>query len=435
LKNKLKDIELAKSEILVVQKDRKECVEKRSVLIGKKGVLIGNTSQISESIKKYKEVLKVEGDAVVCPYCKSVKDRNHILKEINALVHTKNAIDTEITSISLEVFEKDKEESGYWSKEGAIQKVIGSEGPVWIEISKYETAEKNLAGIKERTKDLKHSYEVSKGADVTLLQEKLIKLEEASKSVDEKFESDEKKIRSDLTGLGESILSTQQEVLAIEKSVAKLNVVISNSHDSSKGWYGEYKTLELRLSSLRQFKANLVSAKKELENQRLIQTRISVLEDLFGSDGIRIKIADIYVPIFNRHLTDFVSILTAGRMHVQLQQGSLDPKITGASSSNYEMLSGGEQDVIRLAANLALGMVSLGSSRSLPETLFLDEVFGSLAPAMQDRVFDLLRHLRGYFSRILVITHNPMLQERFDRVVCVEKIGGISQITLGFVCE
>jgi DNA repair exonuclease SbcCD ATPase subunit len=75
-------------------------------------------------------------------------------------------------------------------------------------------------------------------------------------------------------------------------------------------------------------------------------------------------------------------------------------------------------------------MVSLGSSRSLPETLFLDEVFGSLAPAVQERVFLLLKHLRSYFGRILVITHNPELRNRFSATLRVEKNNGISRVSI-----
>lgn len=402
------------------------------MLVGNKGVLEGKIVPLVESMEKYKKVLGAStGDKVLCPYCKSEKDRDHILKEIELLMAAKRNIESQITTVSQEISNENKNESDFYSKEDSLQKLIGTEGKTFMEISKYEAAVKNIEGIKDRAKSLKQSYSVSKGVDISELKNKLNELEETSKSIDARFSQEDDKLRTDLNSIVRSISSTNEEILVIDNKISKLNSLINSYYESSKSLFGEYKTLELRLSGLKQIKTNLESAKKELEEQRLIQSRVAILEELFGSDGIRTKIADIYVPIFNRHLTDFVTILTAGRMHVQLERGSLEPKITGASSSNYEMLSGGEQDVIRLAANLALGMVSLGSSRSLPETLFLDEVFGSLAPAMQDRVFDLLRHLRGYFSRIMVITHSPMLQERFGRVVCVEKIGGISQIMLG----
>jgi exonuclease SbcC len=85
-------------------------------------------------------------------------------------------------------------------------------------------------------------------------------------------------------------------------------------------------------------------------------------------------------------------------------------------------LSGGERFLLALA--LALGLSKLGAGRSVVETLFIDEGFGSLDPQSLDRAMQGLEALQGEGRAVGVITHVEAIKERIATQVLVEPQGG-----------
>ena len=85
-------------------------------------------------------------------------------------------------------------------------------------------------------------------------------------------------------------------------------------------------------------------------------------------------------------------------------------------------LSGGETFLVSLS--LALALSELAGSRTSPETLFLDEGFGTLDPATLDIVLDLLERIRLSGRTIGVISHVETLCERISTQIRVEPCGG-----------
>lgn len=85
-------------------------------------------------------------------------------------------------------------------------------------------------------------------------------------------------------------------------------------------------------------------------------------------------------------------------------------------------LSGGERFLLALA--LALGLSRLGAGRSVVETLFIDEGFGSLDPQSLDRAMQGLEALQGEGRAVGVITHVEAMKERIATQVLVEPQGG-----------
>jgi exonuclease SbcC len=85
-------------------------------------------------------------------------------------------------------------------------------------------------------------------------------------------------------------------------------------------------------------------------------------------------------------------------------------------------LSGGERFLLALA--LALGLSKLGAGRSVVETLFIDEGFGSLDPQSLDRAMQGLEALQGEGRAVGVITHVEAMKERIATQVLVEPQGG-----------
>ncbi len=331
--------------------------------------------------------------------------------------------DKEIVSISEQIEEIEKTLSG-------LNNDLSKEKILLETLSIYQNYENDIKNIKQRAEELKDNYKhVSKDriAEITAEKDKItLKIKDLEEKYSKKIEGIEiKKERLDA-----SLACSENKIKDIKNNIEKNNIELNTLNKQKQDITLKISECKIKLNMVLKNIEKISVIRKRLYEEYNMKNVISTLENMFGSEGIKNKIADIYVPVFNTHLDNFMSVLTEGRISVTIDSQKMIPVIKGGSSSNYNMLSGGEQDIIRLASNTALGMVSLGSSKALPDTLFLDEVFGSLAPAMQERVFLLLKHLRVFFARILVITHIPSLQERFQRKIRVEKNGGISSIRI-----
>ena len=436
---RLSEIEDGKKKLALLEPERKQLLSEITTKISDKSRLQGKAESIKVGIEKYNQVLNsskavdlsdVKSDIIQCPYCGSGKPRYDLMRSVDKLKEDFDFILSEIEKTNKQISELRTKEGQVDLEMINLRKLINEESSISVKLTKLEVANEQIEKLAERAKEMQRSYKASKGESVDCLNKKIEENNKKIESVEISFVEEEEKLKKVLVEVEDQIVNTALTIRKREEEMNLLSSAISLRRKDKEKLISDIRSYEDTLKRIEKGKKDLEESKKLLEEEYKLQKRINVLETMFSSDGVRTQIVNIYLPIFNKHLADFLSILTNGRMYVKLEVKTMEPKITGGSSSIYEMLSGGEQDVIRLAANLALGMVSLGSSRSLPETLFLDEIFGSFAPAMQERVFELLKYLRMYFKRILVITHNPELQDRFSKIVKVQKNGGISSISV-----
>ncbi|MEO0734214.1 MAG: SbcC/MukB-like Walker B domain-containing protein, partial [Bacteroidota bacterium] len=92
-------------------------------------------------------------------------------------------------------------------------------------------------------------------------------------------------------------------------------------------------------------------------------------------------------------------------------------------------LSGGETFLVSLA--LALGLSELASGRSLIESLFIDEGFGTLDGKTLDQAMNTLEQLQASGKTIGLISHVPQLRERITCKIELVPVGdGFSKINI-----
>ena len=92
-------------------------------------------------------------------------------------------------------------------------------------------------------------------------------------------------------------------------------------------------------------------------------------------------------------------------------------------------MSGGELRRVDVAVLLALGDLVASRALSPVRMRMLDEPFDSLDASGIERVVDLLQtKVEPRVGTLLVITHNSDMQSLFEKVIHVEKFGGISRI-------
>jgi len=432
LEDSLEKISAAKLEKVGLSQSKFKCQEEIVTFAGKRAQYESDGLHAMQSLEKYKSVLNtVKGQDVKCPHCGSVHDRDHYDKEIDNLREKIRVSEREAAEVKGKNKESEKRLVGFVKTEEGLDFVIDRAPQVVSQLQKRKDAVIGLDAVGKKIVELKKRMAEPVSTDTfESLGERMKEAKSKLEGIQLKYHKMKEGWLKETTVLNSDIRAIKHDIVMIDD-----NVVISEQLSKTlMGRLSEAGIEKARwqdsLSTLRKLKKDLSKATESLEGHRNEQIGILYLESSFGSDGVKMDIVDYYLPIFNNHMENFITILTEGRINVSIDRETMEPVIFGASSSSYEMLSGGEQDVIRLAGNLALGMVSLGSSRSLPETLFLDEIFGALAPAMKERVFKLIDHLRSYFNRILVITHDLELQTKFSRGIYVHKNNGISAVSL-----
>ncbi len=159
------------------------------------------------------------------------------------------------------------------------------------------------------------------------------------------------------------------------------------------------------------------------------------LSDIFGSaEGNKFKaIAQSYILLqllenANHYLRQFTT-----RYELTTQPGSLviliNDKEEGEISRPTNTLSGGESFMVSLA--LALGLSSLNRNNFTPDTLFIDEGFGTLSGDCLNTVIETLEVLHSMGNRrVGIISHVNELYERITTRIEVKKRIGISEIKI-----
>ena len=188
--------------------------------------------------------------------------------------------------------------------------------------------------------------------------------------------------------------------------------------------------------------------KQDADNSRLVEkeraeaelfeketSKWKRLSDIFGSaEGNKFKaIAQSYILLqllenANHYLRQFTA-----RYELTTQPGSLviliNDKDEGEVSRPANTLSGGESFMVSLA--LALGLSSLNRNNFTPDTLFIDEGFGTLSGDCLNTVIETLEVLHSIGNRrVGIISHVNELYERITTRIEVKKRAGISEIKI-----
>jgi exonuclease SbcC len=177
---------------------------------------------------------------------------------------------------------------------------------------------------------------------------------------------------------------------------------------------------------------------KEREEEKILEREADKwkrLNDIFGSaDGKRFKqITQSYILMqllenANYYLRQFTT-----RYELTAQPGSLVILITDREDNDVSRpsntLSGGESFMVSLA--LALGLSSLNRNSFTPDTLFIDEGFGTLSSDSLNTVIETLEVLHSMGNRrVGIISHVNELHERIATRIEVKKRAGVSEIKI-----
>jgi DNA repair exonuclease SbcCD ATPase subunit len=187
------------------------------------------------------------------------------------------------------------------------------------------------------------------------------------------------------------------------------------------------KNIELSKEEIGEFEKDI---QEDVQNLKYY----TLLSDIFGLEGVQTKIISKYLPLLNVYIKEFLDILSEGKLNVSMEVNSrskIDMVVDGGTAPTFDMLSGGEKMMVRLAVDIGLALLSFCRSAQKPEMICLDEILGPLDNNKTKAVFKMLEVLKDKFSRVLIITHKSDIQELIQTNIVVEKSSvnmGLSEI-------
>jgi DNA repair exonuclease SbcCD ATPase subunit len=362
----------------------------------------------------------------VCDKCRSLVSKSHIeteyVKNNDLLLKTKailsehnallGGINTKISEVKIK-----RDKVDVWlSKESILKSAI-------------QTFENNKASVSELdTQELDCSSNIKK-----VIKEKedlIISKNESNDKIQEiktKFENETIGLENKISEIREKYKKVDEASTIIKNQISdlkKVNEEISSKKAACNSKIGSYKN---EIVNIEKYKKQLEDINNVIEKENKSLKKLYVLEDVFGLEGIQTRIVNKHLSVLNQYISEFLTILSNGEMGVKIytnDKGKIDIDIEGNSGNAYQMLSGGEKEILRLSVSTGLALLSFTRSSQRPEIICLDEIFGPLDNSHKNSVFKLLSVLQSKFSRVVVISHNPDINKAISRKIIVGKTEG-----------
>lgn len=195
-----------------------------------------------------------------------------------------------------------------------------------------------------------------------------------------------------------------------------------------------------RHSVLSQRESAMKKDKKKINEKLKKAALFDKLGKMFGKGGIQTILLDFVIEDLEKTSNTILSSICNEPSVIVLEtqrMGSdgvsvietLDLKVRkDGHLQNFKSLSGGEKFRISLALRVALSDISSRYGGSSLEFLLLDEVNSPLDRYGVETLFvSVIKSLEDRY-KILVITHDESLKEKFDNVINVTKVNGESEL-------
>lgn len=147
---------------------------------------------------------------------------------------------------------------------------------------------------------------------------------------------------------------------------------------------------------------------------------------LYSKNGIQKDLRSISRPLIQKYTKDFFSEFNFNYSDLTLDD-EYDVTVYGPEGeSSMSMVSGGEKIAIALA--LRLGITQAMANGEL-DTILLDEPTIHLDSSRRHELINLLKDM-SLLPQMIIVTHEPQLENAADNLIKVEKVNGISKVIM-----
>jgi len=391
VKEQAAEISKAKRELLGIQKklapgwrpalNRKitKNRDKISEIDGEIGTLRGRVGEI----KEIEDKLKHAGSK--CPLCGSKLTEKHRLN----LLQERGGI---IANIS-------KETDRLVKEKGKATLVLESLEGQLDDLNMLEHRYSELTGIASRYENFMKSMQDSERI-VRELKERVVSLEKKLGSISQKRQAYEK----------------------VKDKVQDLRSEVSLLREESGRHYGIRQELLNSHKRLEDEIKGILENKREHDRLAKFVSLLTEIRGLFDKSGLQKDLRMRSGPVIEEYMREFFREFNFDYSDLSLDE-NYDITLYGTGGeSTTEMLSGGEKIAAALAMRLGIARVLVGSSA---ESMLLDEPTIFLDTERRQDLIEVLKKL-SVMPQLIVVTHDPSLEDAADRINFVKKERGAS---------
>jgi len=218
----------------------------------------------------------------------------------------------------------------------------------------------------------------------------------------------------------------ESQIAGIKRQCDKLNI--------------DFGSKARKYKELQETEAKQTELQKELDKLNSDYAIYDKLNKYFGRDGIQAIIIENVIEELENYANLTLTKICNEPMTLSIQtqkqtekgdwNETFDIDVSSAGRTDeFETFSGGEQFRISLALRLALSKILAKRMGGTLGFLLLDEVSSSLDDKGLDLFMDIVKQL-GRELKVLVITHDEKLKDRFENVLMVNKTAVGSTMSL-----
>lgn len=222
--------------------------------------------------------------------------------------------------------------------------------------------------------------------------------------------------------------------------IKSLEGQVSSTKRKIDGFNVEYGSKVRKFNELIEVEQEQTELKKKLDILKGDLSIYSKLRDYFGKDGVQAVIIENVIEELEGHSNNILSKICnePTSISVQTQKQNDNGSWTETfdiivkdtlRSDSFETYSVGEKFRVSLALRLALSKILSERMGGVVKFLLLDEVSSSLDVRGLEMFMDIVKRL-GKDMKIMVITHDDRLKEKFDDVIVVDKTVDGSKVSM-----
>lgn len=259
------------------------------------------------------------------------------------------------------------------------------------------------------------------------LSHKVLELQKGKQDIADQIEKMAKEVKS-LREKAEIVNKYRYEMQTLTREQVKLyeenTKLMSDMGSDTANLENEKQELVKLERLLSQKQESCSSINKQADN-------LKVVASLLKDGGIKTKIISKFIPIINQRINKYLQSMDF-YVNFTLDE-NFDEKIKSRfrDDFSYASFSEGEKQKIDLALLFTWREVAKMKNSVSTNLLILDEVFdSSLDQSATDELMKILKGL-GVNTNLFVISHKgEVLYDKFDKIVCFEKQGDFSCMSL-----
>lgn len=221
-----------------------------------------------------------------------------------------------------------------------------------------------------------------------------------------------------------NIKSLQREIEKLEKDFTERK----KNHDKMNIDYGSKMRRRSEIIKLQKEQNDLQS---EIDKLKLEYRLYEKLKGYFGKDGVQAIIIENIIEELENYTNDTLSKICNEPTSISIKTQRQNDNGTwtetfdilvksGAREDDFDTFSGGEKFRISLALRLALSNILSNRMGGNIRFLLLDEVSANLDNKGVSMFMDIIKNL-SKDMKVLIITHNERLKEKFEDIIIVNK--------------